>query len=227
MLSADDHKQIEAALAEASRKTSAGIYCVIAREASHYREIPVVWAALAALVLPPIALLLGLRPLALASIFQGWAVAETHVVERDVLLSLFYYAAAQSLIFVVVMLLAEIPTLRRMLTPGPLKHRRVKQAAQTYFASIAIHHPREGEHLLIYASQADRRVEIVAGEAVHQALGAALWQRLADAVVVGMREGRATAGFVEAIALAANSLAQKFPPRADAQPMPPDALIEA
>jgi putative membrane protein len=227
MLTAEDHKRIERALADAARKTSAGIYCLLAREASHYREVPVIWAALAALIVPPLALVLGLHPLALVSTVQGWAAVETYAVQREVLRALFLYAAAQSVIFAAVLLLTEIPAVRRVLTPGALKHRRVKLAAQTYFASIAAHHPRHGEYLLVYAAQADRRVEVVAGSTVHQAIGAQHWQEMADAVSQGMRRGEAAGGFIRAIEIASAALAEKFPPAVSSPVIERDAFVES
>ena len=55
MLSEGDHKRIARAIAQAESKTTGEIFCVLAHEVSRYREVPLVWAALAALLLPPLA----------------------------------------------------------------------------------------------------------------------------------------------------------------------------
>ena len=49
-----DHERITAAIEKAESRTSGEIFCVLAQEVSRYREVPLVWAALAGLVLPPI-----------------------------------------------------------------------------------------------------------------------------------------------------------------------------
>ena len=43
---------------------------MLAHEVSRYREVPLVWAAVAALVVPPLLVLAGLQRLALADIFS-------------------------------------------------------------------------------------------------------------------------------------------------------------
>jgi putative membrane protein len=55
MLDERDRQHIADAVARAEANCSGEISCVMAEEASHYREVPVGWAALAALVLPPLA----------------------------------------------------------------------------------------------------------------------------------------------------------------------------
>ena len=55
MLTQSDHKRIAAAITEAESKTSGEIFCVLAHEVSRYREVPLAWAAVAALVAPPLA----------------------------------------------------------------------------------------------------------------------------------------------------------------------------
>ena len=50
-------KRIAEAITEAESKTSGEIFCVLAHEVSHYREVPLVWAAVAAFVLPPLCVL--------------------------------------------------------------------------------------------------------------------------------------------------------------------------
>ncbi len=102
MLSEQDRQHIADAVARAEAGMSAEISCVLAGEASHYREVPLAWAALAALVLPPIGLVLGIRPLALAEMVSGWAAAQTAIVDREILLALSAYAVVQVVLFAVV-----------------------------------------------------------------------------------------------------------------------------
>ena len=69
MFTDNDHKRIADAITAAESKTSGEIFCVLAHEVSRYREVPLAWASLAALLLPPLAVLAGLDRLAL---FSSW-----------------------------------------------------------------------------------------------------------------------------------------------------------
>jgi len=53
MLSQNDHNRIAEAITAAESKSSGEIFCVLAHEVSRYREVPLVWASVVALVLPP------------------------------------------------------------------------------------------------------------------------------------------------------------------------------
>ena len=52
MLTRTTSDRISAAIAQAESKTSGEIFCVLAHEVSHYREVPLFWGAVAALVRP-------------------------------------------------------------------------------------------------------------------------------------------------------------------------------
>ena len=72
MLSEQDRMRISAAITEVEGKTSGEIFCVLAKDVSRYREVPLLWAAVAAFIAPPLLVILGLHRLALASIFTSW-----------------------------------------------------------------------------------------------------------------------------------------------------------
>jgi putative membrane protein len=202
MLSDADHKKITDAIAQAERTTSGKIHCVLTQEVSRYREVPLAWAAGIALLLPPIAL--SLKPTLLRQIVGGWAVPQI-----DILLG---YALIQMMLFLVVAMLVAIPPIRRIFTPGFLTQHRVRQMAQRQFVSIHHHESETRPHILIYASLADRRVEIIASEAIHRLVGEVAWKEMAAAVAAGMRDKNPAAGFVNAVQVAGAALAKHFPP---------------
>jgi putative membrane protein len=202
MLSEADHKKITDAIARAEQTTSGKIHCVLTQEVSRYREVPLAWAAGAALLLPPIAL--SLKPTLLRQIMGGWAVPQI-----DVLLG---YALVQIGLFPVVAIVLAIPPIRRVFTPGFLIQHRVRQMAQRQFVSIHHHESETRPHILIYASLADRRVEIIASESIHSLVGEIAWKEMATAVSAGMRDGNPAAGFINAVQVAGAALAKHFPP---------------
>jgi putative membrane protein len=224
-LSDDDRRAIADAVKQAEAGTSGGVCCVLTEEASQYREVPLAWAALVALALPPLALAFGLRPLALGEMVSGWAAAQTGAVARDVLLALVSYAVVQAVLFAVVALVVYIPAVRRALTPSFMKRHRVQHSARHHFVTLTAR-LGTGAYVMIYASRLDRMVEIVVSEAAHKICDAAAWRQAADAIGAALKQDRTGEGFVSAIAICGAELSRHFPPSTDHPNRLPDTLIE-
>lgn len=212
MLNSHDHQRIAAAITEAESKSSGEIFCVLAHEVSNYREVPLAWAALAALVLPPLLVLAGLHRLALAGIFSSWTDDSVRAAGNLLLRELSAYAVIQAGIFLAVAIVVALPRIRRSLTPAALKKHRVRQVARHHFAGAGYKVSGGEPHILIFASWQDRRVELVAHEAIHKKVGDAVWDQAVAALTDAMKAGRPGDGFVRAIEICGAALAAHFPP---------------
>ena len=226
MLNQADRERISAAIADAESRTSGEIFCVLAHDVSHYREVPLVWGAVAALVGPPALVLLGLRRLALAGIFSSWTDDSARAMEGLILRALTTYGLLQAGLFLITVLIVSLPRVRRAMTPGFLRRHHVRQAARHHFASAGLHLSRAEPHVLIFASLADRRVELVAHQNIHQAVGEEPWTAAVAAVVEGIRRGRPGDGFVKGIGICGNALAQHFPPSGPPKNKMPNSILE-
>jgi putative membrane protein len=212
MLTETDRETIAQAVAEAEAKTSGELVCVLARRVSAYREVPMVWAALASLVATPILVSLGLKPTLLQDLAGGgWMAAQTASLDANLRMALASYAALQAVVFILVGLIVLIPPVRRLLTPGPLKRHRVHQAALTHFAAVGLTAADAPTGVVIFASEEDRRVEVVAGQAIHEKCGEQAWREAVKAVQQGMRSGQEASGFVRAAQICGDALARYFP----------------
>jgi putative membrane protein len=224
MLSAQDHARVSAAIADAEQRTRGEIFCVLARGVSHYREVPLAWGALAALVLPPLIVMAGLHRLMLAGILTSWSDESARAVESLTLRALSTYSIVQAGIFAVVVLAVSLPLVRRALTPRFLKRHRVRQVARNHFVAAGARHHEP--HILIYASLADRQVELVAHEAIHKAVGEGPWNAAVAAVTEGMKTGSPADGFITAIRICGDALATHFPSDGASRNQLPNSLLE-
>jgi putative membrane protein len=211
MLTRSDHTRIADAITEAESKTSGEIFCVLAHEVSRYREVPLLWASVAALALPPVLVLAGLRRLALADIFSSWTDDSLRMVEDLILRALSTYALLQAGLFLVVALVVALPKVRRLMTPRFLKRHRVRQLARHHFVASGARLSDAEPHILIYASLQDRQVELVAHDAIHKAVGEGPWNAAVAAVTEGMKQGKPADGFIRAIRICGDALAANFP----------------
>lgn len=217
MLTPDDHKRIEAAVAEAEAGSTGDIFCVLAGEVSTYREVPIAWGAAAALVLPPLVLAFALRPI-LQAMTGGWIIAEPGANRGELALIITGYAVAQALIFGVVALIASIAPVRRALTPRFLKQHRVKKAAFQHFVAAHAHAADSETGVVIFVALVERQVEVLADAAIHAKVGDAVWADAARAVQEGMKTPDPTAGIIKAISICGAALKAHFPsaaPRAN------------
>ena len=226
MLTGQDKARISAAITEAELKTSGEVFCVLARDVSRYREVPLIWATAAALIVPPLMVLGGLPRLARASIFSSWTNDSARAMQELILRVLSTYVLVQVGIFVCVALIVALPRIRRVMTPEVLRRHRVRQAARRHFVAVGARLSNAEPHILIYASRADRRVELVAHDNIHKAVGEGPWKASVDAVVEGMKTGKAADGFVKAIEICGGALAQHFPPDGAPKNRLPNTLLE-
>ena len=226
MLTQSDHARIAAAITEAENKTSGEIFCVLAHEVSRYREVPLAWAAITALVAPPLLVLAGLQRLAMADIFTSWTDDSVRAVKGLILRALTSYSLLQAGLFVCVALIVALPAVRRVMTPRFLKRHRVRQAARHHFVASGARLSHVAPHILIFASARDRQVELVAHDAIHKAVGEAPWNAAVAAVIQAMKAGKPADGFVAAIAICGTALAAHFPPDGSPRNQLPNDILE-
>jgi putative membrane protein len=226
MLNPADHERLHAAIAKAEATTTGEIFCIVARESATYREVPLAWAAIAALVGPLLALALGFRPaMLLAPMQAGWSIAHAGALNRATMAAVTGYAVAQALIFVAVLAIAAIPPVRRLLTPGFVKHAHVHARALEQFAHRR-HVGSAPASIMIYASSAERRVEIIADEDIHQKVGEAFWDAAVKAAIAKIRAGDAAGGLIAAIEMCGQALAEHFPTDGKARAAEADDVSE-
>lgn len=226
MLSPTDHERVHAAIAAAEAATDGELFCVVAPESASYREVPLAWGAGVALLGPPIALLLGVRPGQVLAVFEGgWFAAHEQALEAALTRAAIGYAIVQAVLFALALLLVAIPPVRRLLTPGFLKRNHVHARALEQFAHRR-HVSGAPASVLIYASSAERRVEIVADEAIHQKTGDGVWNDAVKAALAKIRAGDAAGGLIAAIERCGAALAEHFPAKGPPRPEPADDLKE-
>jgi putative membrane protein len=225
MLSHADHDRIADAVSKAESQTSGEILCVLQHKVSDYREVPLAWAAGASLVIPALLAAFGLNPWLNSSDGGDWVA--TNAVSLGVALNtaIISYAILQLAIFAVVAVaLAAIRPLKLAMTPKSLKRRRVKRAALHHLK--AAHLVADEGVVVIFASDQERMVTVVADEALHLKAGDAAWDGAVAAVLSGMKHKDPTSGFVAAVELCGGYLAEHFPATGPRRNGLADGLLE-
>lgn len=228
MLTDNDRALIAQAIAQAELRTSGEIYCVVAGESSDYREVPLIWAAAAALIGPAILLAAGIEVSAPDLLTSGWTAAQVgELAEAAARSALLGAILLQGVLFVGVGALATWKPLRRRLTSRAMKRQRVRRRAQELFLAKNLSATRARTGVLIYVSTAERMAELVADEGVSAKVDRAVWSAPMDALIAGLKRGQAGEGFAAAIGLCADILAANVPADPGDNPNElPDSVVE-
>lgn len=200
-LSKDEAERISAAIEAAEKKTSGEIFVVVAAHADDYRLVPVLWAALAALILVwPLA---HFTPLATTSLLL-----------------------VQAAIFLAWSMALSPDTIRFRVVPGPLAEAAVEKAAREQFLGHGVHLTSARTGVLIYAALAEHRVEIVADDGIAAKVEQAEWDAIADTVVAAAKAKNLADGIVKAVERSGTLLAQHFPPARNDRDELPNRVVE-
>ena len=198
-ISAQDHERIASAIRSAEAKTSGEIVCVLARTSSHATALPVLIAAAVALALP-------------------WLLVDFTAMTVHRILSL------QVIVFLALLVLLCLPRVRVALMPRKARRAIAHRVAMEQFASRGIARTKDRSGILIFVSLAERYARIIADEGIAARVPQAEWQAAIDALVAHMRDGRIADGFITAIELCGNKLAEHFPRATASHDVLPDRI---
>jgi len=201
-LTDDEKRRLRQRIEAAERRTSGELVTVIARESDPYPFIPLLWASLIALSLPPVIALAGL-----------WVDLAT-------------VSAIQLAAFLVLALLFRWPPVKMRLIPKATKRRRAARTAREQFLAQGVHHASDRSGVLIFVSVVEHYVEILADQAINAKVAQAEWDAIVASFVAAVKQGRVAEGFEQAVDSCGALLAQHFPAAPGERNELPDHLIE-
>ena len=191
---------VEAAVAEAERRTGAELVVMATARATDYRAEEMTAAAIAALSLP--ALLL----------FDASIPALTIWV-------------AQLVLFVTLGFLLPLLRFGRFVVGERRLAADVRSAAEAEFFAHGLRNTGTRAAVLIYVAKDERRVEVLCDDAAAEAVGEAEWRGLAGDLARRMKAGEMAAGLEAAARRAGDLLAPHFPRASDDENELPDVIV--
>ena len=189
------------AIQSLEQNTDAELVTVLAKQADNYFYIPTLWAAVIALLVP---LLLKFTPLWLGG---------------DELLM------AQWLTFIIAAIVFRIPALMMRLVPAGVKQWRAANLARRQFLENNLHHTKGETGVLIFVSEAEHYVEIIADRGISRHVDNQQWQRIVDAFVVRIKAGDTRQGFIDCIEQCGELLQQHVPATGEKNELPNHLIV--
>lgn len=180
-------RELAESIRRAESRTDAEIIAVVARQADHYLYIPTLWAAFLALLLAP---LLQFAPFWLSApeIFIG-----------------------QWLIFLALALLFRLRPLMMWLIPRRVKYWRAANLARRKFLEHELHSTGGRLGLLIFVSEAEHYVEILADRGLAEEITDEKWRELVEDFVAEVKRNHTAAALLRCIERCGDLLAEAAP----------------
>jgi putative membrane protein len=185
-LAAEDHDRISAAILDAERRTSGEIVCVLARESTDATALPMLLAALAALIAP-------------------WPLLGFTTLPVNIIL------LVQLLTFFVLTLVLCMPRVRIALVPRAARRAMAHRMAMEQFMIRGIGRKENRTGVLIFVSLAERYARIVADRAIADRVPNSEWQHAVNELIAHTSQGDIPGGFVAAIERCGRILEANFP----------------
>lgn len=183
----ETHGAVEQAVARTERTTDAELVTVLARQADEYHWVGLFWAALVALLVPGIIFF-----------FPAWFGLQTMLL-------------IQWGTFFVLGVLFQIPAVTIKLVPRHLRHARAAALARVQFLEQNLHRTEHAVGLLIFVSEAERYVEIIADQGIAERVDNAQWEAIIKRFTERVVAGETRAGFVECVESCGALLAEVLP----------------
>ena len=198
-ISKEDHERIANAIHSAEATTSGEIVCVLAQTSCRETALPILIAAIFALILP--------------WFFTAFSTMTVHRI-----------LSIQVLAFLALLVILCLPRIRVALMPRKARRAVAHRVAMEQFTSRGVGRKNDGSGILIFVSLAERYVRIIASDAIAARVPQSQWQAAVDALVSHMRNDRIADGFITAINMSGNELARHFPRTATSKHALPDRL---
>lgn len=200
VISDADRKRVGDAIHAAEKHTSGEIVAVVTDASDDYHFIPLLWAAIAALLLP-----LPLIYLTAMPVLQIYAL--------------------QLSAFAVLGAVSQWWPIRFALVPGFVKRARAHRHAVDQFLAQNLHTTAKRTGVLIFVSLAEHFAEVIADEAIHARVPDGTWETVVDGLTRRIRDGDAADGLVWAVGECGELLGEHFPPGTADENELPDHLI--
>ena len=216
-----DRERVGKAVAAAESQSAGEIVTILAQRSDDYGDVALAWAALVGLL--ALTALMALPQFYLGlyeALTGGWVHEWTPRLVFGVAL------LVTALKFGGMWLILLWRPLRLWLTPGPIRHRRVRGRAVNAFKIGAERRTHGRTGILIYLSLDEHRAEIVADEAIASKVAPEVWGDAMAAMLAELKQDHLADGLIAAVEKVGAVLAQHFPRAEDDQNELPDRLIE-
>jgi len=200
LLTESELEKVSAAIHEVEQKTDAELVTVLAARADNYSYIPTMWAAMLALLSP-----------SLVTVLPFW------VEMNDIML-------IQLGVFIVLAILLRWEPILVRIIPNQVKTWRASNLARRQFLENNLHHTQAEVGVLIFVSEIEHYVEIIADRGVSSHITDDEWAEIVAAMTDQVAAGNTLEGFLSCVD-ACGVLLEKHLPATSAKDELPNHMV--
>ena len=200
-----DIDRVTRAVTEAEARSDAEIATIVAERSDNYNDVPLIWAALVALL--ALSVYAGFPDFYIGLLDRlsgGWHIWTS----RETLTVM---VVATMIKFLATRYLVAWWPLRMALTPATTKTRRVRNRAVALFKASTERRTKSRTGVLVYLSLAEHRAEIIGDEAIVARVDPDRWAAAMALLIDHLREDRIGEGMAAAVSAIGDVLAAHFP----------------
>lgn len=175
MLNASERRKVAETIKAVESRTDAELVTVLARRADNYLYISTLWAAFLALLLAP-----------LMQFLPWW-------IEYPQAFTL------QWILFIALAILFRWRPLTMRLIPKKVKYWRASNLARRQFLEHELHSTRDRLGLLIFVSQDEHYVEILADRGLAEQITNESWQEIVENFIREVKKGKTGEAFIHCV----------------------------
>lgn len=187
LLDKNAQETLSQTIGEQEKRTDAELVTVLAGQADDYRYVTLLWAALLSLLVPVALLFLPVWLTPFEGLLLQWGV------------------------LLVLAVMFRLKPVQFRVVPRRLQRMRAAGLARQAFLEQGLHRTRGGTGLLIFVSEAEHYVEILADQGIACHVDDSEWQTIVDAFIARVKAGRVAEGFQECVAACGDKLATHVP----------------
>ncbi|MBT3427799.1 MAG: hypothetical protein HOL98_04040 [Gammaproteobacteria bacterium] len=201
LLTESELEKVSTAIQAVEQKTDAELVTVLAARADNYSYIPTLWAAMLALLSPSV-----------VSFLPFW------VEMGDLML-------IQLGVFILLATLLRWPPILARIIPRQVKTWRASNLARRQFLENNLHHTEAEVGVLIFVSEIEHYVEIIADRGVSQYIADAEWAEIIATMTKQVAAGKTLEGFLGCVEASGKLLETHLPASSTKDELPNHMVV--
>ena len=201
LLNQDELEKLSNVVREIESKTDAELVLVLCRRADNYVYAPNLLAAILAMLTPLVSLY-----------WPFW-------------LDLIDLVYLQAIIFALLALIFRIPILMQLLVPKRTKRYRASNVAMRQFLQQSVHTTSRNLGLLIFVSEFERYVEIVADHGLKEKIHNSFWAEAVNDALPLLKKKQSFEAFLRVLEKVGGTLETEFPATGQKQELPDHVIV--
>lgn len=201
LLTEQEAQQVAEAIGKVEAETDAELVTVLAKQADDYNYIPTLWAALIALLSPGVVM------------FTPFWLDITEIM------------LVQLIVFLVMAALMRVPIVMRRIIPRGVKEWRAANLARRQFLESNLHHTAGETGVMIFVSETEHYVEIIADRGISKFVPDEEWQDIVNQFTASVRRGNTLEGFLTAVDRCGQLLIKYVPATGEKNELPNHMIL--